>query len=64
MFNFSFRVFLACLTQFIGFVLVAFAETHFVAISGVAIMSFSSGLGEATLLSYSAKFDKYFEQSN
>lgn len=49
---------MACLIQAIGFLMVAFADTEWMAITGVALTSFSSGLGEVTFLSYSAKFHK------
>lgn len=55
---YSIRIFVACLTQCIGFLMVAFAKEDWMALGGVALTSFSSGLGEVTLLSYSAKFHK------
>lgn len=54
----SMRIFVACLTQSLGFLMVAYAEKDWMALSGVALTSFSSGLGEVTFLSYSAKFHR------
>lgn len=54
----SARVAVCCLLASAGFILVAFAETEWVAVLGVICTSFGSGIGEATFLSYSAKYDK------
>ena len=40
----------------VGFLLVAFASELWVALAGVAAMSLGQGLGEASLLSYTAFF--------
>lgn len=50
---------MACLLQIIGFLMVAFAENEWMAILGVVLTSLSSGLGEASFLSYSSEFHKY-----
>ncbi|XP_055297133.1 battenin [Sitodiplosis mosellana] len=52
------RIFLACFMQCAGFLLVAYADSTAMAISGVVLTSLSSGLGEASFLSYSSKFHK------
>ncbi|XP_031627293.1 battenin [Contarinia nasturtii] len=52
------RIFLACFMQCAGFLLVAYADSYFMSVSGVVLTSLSSGLGEASLLSYSSKFHK------
>lgn len=54
----SVRVFLACFMQCCGFLMVAFANSEWMAITGVIFTSASSGLGEASLLSYSSRFHK------
>lgn len=54
----SIRVFLACFLQCCGFLLVAFANSDWMAISGVVLTSASSGIGEASFLAYSSKFNK------
>lgn len=56
--DFSVRIFTACFTQCAGFLLVAYAENEWMAISGVVLTSFSSGLGETSFLAYSSKFHK------
>lgn len=43
-FIFSIRIFLACFTQCAGFLMVAFAQEDWMALGGVALTSFSSGL--------------------
>lgn len=40
----------------LGFLLVAFASELWVALVGVAVMSLAQGLGEASLLAYTAFF--------
>ncbi|CAO1390978.1 unnamed protein product [Diamesa serratosioi] len=52
------RVSLSCTLAALGFVMVAFAQTEWVALFGVAITSLASGLGEPTFLAYSAYFNK------
>lgn len=54
----SVRVFLACFMQCCGFLMVAFANTEWMAMTGVILTSASSGLGEASFLSYSSRFHK------
>lgn len=41
-----------------GFVAVAYADSQWLALGGVAMTSFASGLGEPTFLAYSAFFNK------
>ncbi|CRL01715.1 CLUMA_CG014931, isoform A [Clunio marinus] len=52
------RVTVACIVAICGFVAVAFADSQWLALGGVAMTSFSSGLGEPTFLAYSAFFNK------
>ncbi|CAO1415609.1 unnamed protein product [Diamesa hyperborea] len=52
------RVSVSCVLAALGFVMVAFAQTEWVALFGVAITSLASGLGEPTFLAYSAYFNK------
>lgn len=52
------RIFLACFTQCAGFLMVAFAQEEWMALTGVGLTSFSSGLGETSFLGYSAKFHR------
>lgn len=52
------RVFVICFAQFAGYILVAFAQNGSMAITGVALTSFSSGLGEVSFLAYSSKYHK------
>lgn len=54
----SVRVFVICFAQFAGYLLVAIAQKDWVAITGVALTSFSSGLGEVSFLAYSSKYHK------
>lgn len=57
---FSGRMVVTLLLACSGFILVGTAETQWVALLGVVATSFSSGLGEATLLSYMPFFkNKY-----
>ena len=49
---------ISCAVAIGGFVTVAFAETQWLAITGVAMTSLASGLGEPTFLAYSAYFNK------
>lgn len=44
--------------QCAGFLMVAFADTEWMAITGVVLTSLSSGLGEVSFLSYSSEFHK------
>lgn len=55
---FSVRVSVSCIIATCGFVAVAFAESQWLALGGVAMTSFASGLGEPTFLAYSAYFNK------
>lgn len=54
----SIRVFLVCFLQICGFLLVAFADTQWMALLGIILTSMSSGLGESSLLSYSSRYHK------
>lgn len=60
---FSVRIFLAIALQLAGFLLVAYAESKWVAILGIVSTSLSSGLGEASLLAYTSQFNKYVNNS-
>lgn len=55
---FSARIFVACMLQVAGFLLVALANSEWIAILGVIATSFSSGIGEASLLAYSSQYHK------
>lgn len=55
---FSVRISACVVLSACGFTLVAFAESQWLAIFGVILTSLSSGLGEATFLSYSSVYDK------
>lgn len=55
---FSTRITISCLFAAFGFIIVAYAETQWVALTGVAFTSLASGLGEPTFLAYSAFFNK------
>lgn len=48
----------SCIVAVCGFVAVAFAESQWLALFGVGLTSFASGLGEPTFLAYSAFFNK------
>ncbi|KAL7030252.1 hypothetical protein ACKWTF_006589 [Chironomus riparius] len=50
------RISISCAAAVGGFVVVAFAKTETLALTGVALTSFASGLGEPTFLAYSAFF--------
>ncbi|XP_037034003.1 battenin isoform X2 [Bradysia coprophila] len=52
------RVFLAIALQAAGFLLVAYADAKWMAILGIVLTSLSSGLGEASLLAYTSRFNK------
>jgi len=52
------RMLVVVLLAAVGFLLVAFSTSEWIAILGVACTSLGSGLGEVTLLSYSSVFDK------
>lgn len=54
----SIRVIVACLLQAAGFLLVAYADSEWMAIWGVVLTSLSSGLGEQSFLAYSSQFNK------
>jgi len=54
----TFRIFTACLTSAISFLLVATAASKWIVILGVIVTSFSSGLGEPTFLYHSTYYDK------
>lgn len=54
----TFRIFTACLTSAISFLLVATATSKWIVILGVIVTSFSSGLGEPTFLYHSTYYDK------
>lgn len=41
-----------------GLIVVAFAQNEWQAIFGIIITSFSSGLGETSMLAYTAKFNR------
>jgi len=56
--NFSLRIGTAVLLSAAGFLLVGFAVEEWMALVGVIVTSASSGIGEATFLSYSHKFNK------
>lgn len=49
---------ISCLLAVCGFVSVALAETQWLALSGVALTSLASGLGEPAFLAYTAFFNK------
>lgn len=49
---------IAVVLQIGGFLLVAYADSEWMAILGVVLTSLSSGLGEASFLSYSSQFNK------
>lgn len=50
--DFSVRMVLIIVLSCAGYILVGASETQWVALLGVVATAFSSGLGEATLLSY------------
>jgi battenin len=52
------RVIVACIAIAVSLVMVAFAETQWVALLGVAFSSMSCELGETSFLAYSANFNK------
>jgi battenin len=52
------RITISCAVSICGFVMVGFADTEWLALGGVALTSFASGLGEPTFLAYSAYFNK------
>lgn len=49
---------LACLLSASGFIVVASAQRESQAILGIILTSLSSGLGETSMLAYTAKFDR------
>lgn len=55
---FSVRMALVSLLSATGFIIVAMAEHEWHAILGIIITSFSSGLGETSMLAYTAKFNR------
>jgi battenin len=56
LFNFRTRITISCCAAVGGFVVVAYAREEWMALTGVALTSFGSGLGEPTFLAYSAFF--------
>lgn len=54
----SFRMFLVIALNVSSFLLISSTEADYLAIIGVVFTSLSLGIGEVTLLSYSAKFNK------
>lgn len=54
----SFRMFLAIALNVSSFLIISSTEADYLAIIGVVFTSLSLGIGEVTLLSYSAKFNK------
>ena len=59
-FDFRFRMVTVVGLNLVGFLLVAYAGQLWVALAGVVAMSIASGLGEVTLLAYTAFYkDKY-----
>ncbi|KAG5683414.1 hypothetical protein PVAND_012697 [Polypedilum vanderplanki] len=52
------RISISCLIAIGGFIVVGFATEQWIALTGVAMTSFASGLGEPTFLAYSAFFNK------
>nr|XP_058971136.1 battenin-like [Pocillopora verrucosa] len=56
--RYSVRMAICVLFAFASFSIVAFSRVLWITLLGVAFASLSSGLGEATLLSYSAHFDR------
>lgn len=56
----SVRAAIAIFLQIVGFLMVAYADAvgQWLAILGVVLTSLSSGLGEASFLSYSSRFNK------
>ncbi|CAO1390994.1 unnamed protein product [Diamesa serratosioi] len=52
------RVIISCVLAASGFLMVAFAQTEWVALFGVSLTSLGTGLGEPTFLAYSAYFNK------
>jgi battenin len=57
-YNAKIRVFISCIASAISFLIVGTASSKRMAIFGVAITSFASGLGEPTFLAHSTNFDK------
>lgn len=56
----SVRASIAIALQIVGFLMVAYANSvgQWLAILGVVLTSLSSGLGEASFLAYSSRFNK------
>lgn len=54
----SLRMALACLLSATGFIVVASAQFESQAILGIIFTSLSSGLGETSMLAYTAKFNR------
>ena len=54
----SVRMTLACLLSATGFIVVAAATHQWHALLGIIITSLSSGLGETSMLAYTAKFNR------
>lgn len=49
---------MSCTVAIGGFIVVALAQEEWMALTGVAMTSFASGLGEPTFLAMSAYYDK------
>lgn len=58
LFTFSVRMTLACLLNATGLIVVATANSEWQAILGIIVTSFSSGLGETSMLAYTSKFNR------
>lgn len=54
----SYRMLLVTILNITSFLLIANSEKEYLAIIGVVFTSLALGIGEVTLLSYSARFDK------
>ncbi|XP_044590891.1 battenin [Cotesia glomerata] len=57
-FHVNVRVAICVISQVLGFLAVAFGTTPWITILGVVLTSFSSGLGEITILSHSHKYGR------
>lgn len=57
-FFYSARVAICAMLSVGGFLLVAFADSQVLAISGVVLTSLSSGFGEVSFLQYSSFYSK------
>lgn len=54
----SIRVFLICMLQCAGFILVALAQKDWMVLIGIICTSIGGGLGESSLLAYSSRFHR------